>query len=106
SCPRRTCRPCGAGTSAGAVPAACLYLSYRCCGRGRPSVLVRMASLGLHPIKAVVFQVVALHRPAFARLALRRQAALHTATLRFGLALGARPIDDLLLFVDANDQVA
>jgi hypothetical protein len=39
------------------------------------------------------------------RLALRRQAALDAAPLRFGLALGARAVDHLLLLVHADDDV-
>ena len=50
--------------------------------------------------------VVGRPRPAFARLPLRRQAALDAAALRLGLALGARALDDLLLLVDADDHVA
>src|SRR5580704_7081007 len=40
------------------------------------------------------------------RLPLWRQPALHSAALRLGLPLGARAIDDLLLFVDAYHEVA
>src|SRR5438270_2095004 len=52
--------------------------------------------LGLPPVETVVFGFVHVAGvPAFARLPLWWQAALHAAPLRFGAALGLRPLDDL-----------
>src|SRR5262245_15024721 len=70
------------------------------------SLLSECHGLDLHPVVPIVQVVVAVLRPAFARLALRRQAAPDTAPLRFRLPLRARAVDDLLLLVDAHDHVA
>src|SRR5262245_13153754 len=45
--------------------------------------------LNLHSVETVVVHVVAIRRPSLAGLALRRQAALDSAPLRFALTLGA-----------------
>src|SRR5262245_23215383 len=50
--------------------------------------------------------VLGLARAALARLALRRQPALDAPPLRVGLPLRARPLDDLLLLIDADDEMA
>jgi len=70
---------------------------------GGVAVLSCMGGSGASNAVAEVEQLI--HRPVVARLALRRQTALHTATLRFGLALGARAIDHFLLLVHADDEV-
>src|SRR5713226_9727479 len=59
----------------------------------------------LHPVKAVIVEIVSLHRAALARLPLGRQPALDATALRIGLSLAAGPLDDLLLLVDADDHV-
>src|SRR5262245_21472138 len=61
--------------------------------------------LHLHAVEAIVFDVVHVLRASFTRLPRRRQAALDAPPLRFGLALGARALDHLLLLVDADDHV-
>src|SRR2546425_10690515 len=65
-----------------------------------------MASLHLHRVKAVVVGFLGLGRAALARLPLGRQPAANAAPLRFALPLGPRAVDDLLFFVDANNDVA
>src|SRR5205814_2758278 len=71
----------------------------------RPSLSER--HLNLHPVKSIVVAFVQIaRRTAFARLPLRRQAALDAAPLGLGAALGLRPIDDLLFLVHADDHVA
>src|SRR5712691_6350915 len=63
--------------------------------------------LSLHHVETIVFEIFHLARGAsFARLALRRQPALHAAPLRFGLALGARALDHFLFLVDAHHHVS
>src|SRR5581483_10191512 len=62
--------------------------------------------LTLHPVEPIVVGIVQFLRPApFARLAHRRQPAAHPAPLGIGLALRARPLDHLLLFVHAHHHV-
>src|SRR4029453_12536111 len=71
-----------------------------------PSVLVQMPWLHLYPVKSIVFGLVRFAgRTPLARLPLRRQPALHAAALGPGPPLGARPLDDLLLLIDADDHV-
>src|SRR5215475_4869203 len=64
------------------------------------SSLSEWHGLNLRSIKTVIV-IVGVHRgpAAFAGLPLRRQPALDATPLRFALALGARAVDDLLLFV-------
>src|SRR5262245_31294788 len=63
-------------------------------------------TLNLHSIVTVVVQVLGLRLPSLTGLALRRQPALHAAPLGTRLAPGAGPLDDLLLLVDTDDDVA
>src|SRR4029077_12532781 len=102
SCPRKTCRPCGAETACGACPCPCPCRRSSCrrsCLVRRRRVLVRMPSLNLHPVETVVVGIVHVALPAFTGLADRREPALDAAPLGLGLTLGARPIDDFLFLV-------
>src|ERR1700687_5119411 len=60
----------------------------------------------LHSVKAIVVGVVDFRGSALTRLANRRQPALHTPALPLGLTPCSRPLDDLLLFVHADDEMA
>src|SRR5262249_26023551 len=65
------------------------------------------AMLNLHPFVVIVVVGIDLAaHTALARLSLWRQPAFHAAALRLGLALRAGALDDLLLFIDAHDQMA
>src|ERR1700730_18143895 len=60
----------------------------------------------LHSVKAIVVGVLDLGRSALTRLANRRQDAPPAAALGLGLALCPRALDDLLLLVHADDEMA
>src|SRR5580704_9609188 len=60
----------------------------------------------LHSVKAIVVGVIDVRGSALARLANRRQPALHAPALRLGLTLRSRALDDLLLLVHADDEMA
>src|SRR6266852_525753 len=60
----------------------------------------------LHSVKAIVVGVLDLGGSTLTRLANRRQPALHAPALGLGLALCSRALDDLLLLVHTDDEMA
>src|SRR5207249_4064731 len=66
------------------------------------------ATSALHSVKTIVVAIglIGLRGTTLARLPHRREPALHAPPLRRALPLGPRPVDDLLLLIDAHDQVA
>src|SRR5580704_3754588 len=75
----------------------------------RPRALDRFCpntTSDLHSVKAIVVGVIDVRGSALTRLANRRQPALHAPALGLGLTLCSRALDDLLLFVHADDEMA
>src|SRR5579859_2069569 len=60
----------------------------------------------LHSVKTIVVGVLEFRGSTLARLPNRRQAALHAPALGLGLTFCPRPLDDLLLFVHTDDEMA
>src|SRR6202790_4479671 len=65
-----------------------------------------MAWLYLHSVEAIVFGLVGLRMPHLARLPDGRQPTLDAPPLGVTLALGARPVHDLLFFIHPDDHMA
>src|ERR1700681_1263522 len=60
----------------------------------------------LHSVKAIVVGVIDVRGSTLTRLANRRQPALHAPALGLGLTLCSRALDDLLLFLHTDAEMA